>query len=109
MAELTAWVVDDDESIRWVLERALKAASIDVVCFPGGAELLDAIEDDVPDVLLTDIRMPGISGLDLLERVHAVQPELPVIIITAHSDLDSRGLLLPWRCVRISAEAFRSG
>ncbi len=89
MAELTAWVVDDDESIRWVLERALKAASIDVVCFPGGAELLDAIEENVPNVLLTDIRMPGISGLDLLERVHAVQPQLPVIIITAHSDLDS--------------------
>ncbi|MES1937011.1 nitrogen regulation protein NR(I) [Salinisphaera hydrothermalis] len=89
MAELTAWVVDDDESIRWVLERALKAASINVVCFPGGAELLDAIAEDVPDVLLTDIRMPGISGLDLLERVHAVQPQLPVIIITAHSDLDS--------------------
>ncbi|HET7313309.1 nitrogen regulation protein NR(I) [Salinisphaera sp.] len=92
MAELTAWVVDDDQSIRWVLERALKAASIDVVCFAGGAELLDAIEQDRqagPDVLLTDIRMPGISGLDLLERVHALRPWLPVIIITAHSDLDS--------------------
>lgn len=89
MAELTAWVVDDDESIRWVLERALTKASIDVRCFPGGAELLDAIEEEVPDVLLTDIRMPGISGLDLLDRVHAVQPALPIIIMTAHSDLDS--------------------
>lgn len=89
MANLTAWVVDDDESIRWVLERALKAASIDVACFPGSAELLDAIEEEVPDVLMTDIRMPGISGLDLLERVHAMQPQLPIIIITAHSDLDS--------------------
>ncbi|MES1924141.1 nitrogen regulation protein NR(I) [Salinisphaera sp. T31B1] len=89
MAELTAWVVDDDESIRWVLERALKNASIAVRSFPGGAEMLDAIEDDVPDVLLTDIRMPGISGLDLLERVRGVCPDLPIIIMTAHSDLDS--------------------
>lgn len=90
MAELIAWVVDDDESIRWVLERALGNASINVQCFPGGAELLDAIEDGrAPDVLLTDIRMPGISGLDLLERVHAIRPGLPIIIMTAHSDLDS--------------------
>jgi len=86
---LTAWVVDDDQSIRWVLERTLTSAAIDVVGFPGGVELLDAIEREAPDVLLTDIRMPGISGLDLLERVHAVRPDLPIIIMTAHSDLDS--------------------
>ncbi|RJS92557.1 nitrogen regulation protein NR(I) [Salinisphaera sp. Q1T1-3] len=89
MADLTAWVVDDDESIRWVLERAFGAAGIEVACFPGGAELLDALDESMPDVLLTDIRMPGISGLDLLERVHAIKPDLPIIIITAHSDLDS--------------------
>ena len=88
-ATLTAWLVDDDESIRWVLERALTGAAIAVRTFPGGAELLDAIEEDVPDVLLTDIRMPGISGLDLLDRVRAIQPDLPIIIMTAHSDLDS--------------------
>ncbi|MDA3920361.1 MAG: nitrogen regulation protein NR(I) [Salinisphaera sp.] len=86
---LTAWVVDDDESIRWVLERALGNAAIEVRCFPGGAELLDAIEGSRPDVLLTDIRMPGISGLDLLERVRESYPKLPIIIMTAHSDLDS--------------------
>ncbi|GAB3672850.1 nitrogen regulation protein NR(I) [Salinisphaera aquimarina] len=85
----TAWIVDDDESIRWVLERALTNAAIEVRSFPGGAELLDAIEDHVPDVLVTDIRMPGISGLDLLDRVRKVQPDLPIIIMTAHSDLDS--------------------
>lgn len=89
MTDLKAWVVDDDESIRWVLERAFGNAGIDVQSFPGGAELLDALEDDAPDVLLTDIRMPGVSGLDLLERVHAIKPELPIIIMTAHSDLDS--------------------
>jgi len=89
MTDLIAWVVDDDQSIRWVLERALTSADITVRCFPGGAELLDAIEDSLPDVLLTDIRMPGISGLELLDRVRAIQPELPIIIMTAHSDLDS--------------------
>ena len=88
-SELTVWVVDDDESIRWVLERALGGAGMQVTCFPGGAELLDALDEAVPDVLLTDIRMPGISGLDLLERVHAVVADLPIIIVTAHSDLDS--------------------
>lgn len=89
-SSLTAWVVDDDASIRWVLERALNKASIDVRCFAGGVELLDAVQvSKAPDVLLTDIRMPGISGLDLLDRVHTLRPALPVIIMTAHSDLDS--------------------
>ncbi|MES1945506.1 Fis family transcriptional regulator [Salinisphaera sp. PC39] len=89
MAELTAWVVDDDTSIRWVLERALTGAGIQARSFPGGAELLDALEESAPDVLLTDIRMPGISGLDLLDRVCDAHPKLPIIIMTAHSDLDS--------------------
>ncbi|WP_416235848.1 nitrogen regulation protein NR(I) [Salinisphaera orenii] len=89
MSDLKAWIVDDDESIRWVLERALKSAGIEVTSFPGGAELLDAIDDSAPDVLLTDIRMPGISGLDLLDRVNEIRPDLPIIIMTAHSDLDS--------------------
>ena len=88
-AALTVWVVDDDESIRWVLERALSSAGISAQTFPGGAELLDALDTNTPDVLMTDIRMPGISGLDLLERVHAIKPELPIIIMTAHSDLES--------------------
>lgn len=86
---LKAWVVDDDDSIRWVLERALKSAGIEATVFPGGAELIDALEDDTPDVLISDIRMPGITGLDLMERVHAVEPSLPIIIMTAHSDLES--------------------
>lgn len=88
-SEITVWVVDDDESIRWVLERSLSRAGFAARSFPGAAELLDAIQDEQPDVLLTDIRMPGVNGLELLERLQAAQPELPVIIMTAHSDLDA--------------------
>ncbi len=89
MKAIKAWVVDDDQSIRWVLERALKAAKIEAQSFAGGTELLDALDEATPDVLVTDIRMPGISGIELLNRVRAKKPQLPVIIMTAHSDLDS--------------------
>jgi two-component system nitrogen regulation response regulator GlnG len=88
-APLTAWVVDDDESIRWVLEKALARTGVTVRSFPGSAELLDALADELPDVLISDIRMPGINGLDLLARLRAEQPGLPIIITTAHSDLDA--------------------
>ena len=83
------WIVDDDESIRWVLEKALQRVGMAVQSFPGAAELLDAIQEDTPDVLICDIRMPGVNGLELMERVHGAKPDLPVIIITAHSDLDA--------------------
>jgi two-component system, NtrC family, nitrogen regulation response regulator GlnG len=86
---LSVWVVDDDESIRWVLEKSLSRAGLAVQSFPGAAELLDAFSAGAPDVLITDIRMPGVSGLELLERLHNTQPSLPVIITTAHSDLDA--------------------
>jgi two-component system, NtrC family, nitrogen regulation response regulator GlnG len=86
---LNVWVVDDDHAIRWVLEKALKGAGFRVTSFPGAAELLDEFENGVPDVLLSDIRMPGVNGLELLARVRAQHPQLPIIIMTAHSDLDS--------------------
>lgn len=86
---LEAWVVDDDDSIRWVLEKALGAANMRVRSFPGGIEMLDALEQGHPDVVLTDIRMRGIDGFELLDRVKSLRPELPTIIMTAHSDLDS--------------------
>ncbi len=89
MPEIRVWVVDDDQSIRWVLEKALNGAGMRTQCFEGGIELLNALEEESPDVLITDVRMPGIDGLTLLERVHKQQPGLPVIIMTAHSDLDS--------------------
>ncbi len=83
------WIVDDDKSIRWVLEKALHKTSIKPRCFSNGADLLQALQHDIPDALLTDIRMPGIDGLELLNKVKNQQPDLPVIIMTAHSDLDS--------------------
>jgi len=86
---LTAWVVDDDESIRWVLEKSLARAGVAVRSFPGSGELLDALADATPDVLISDIRMPGLNGLDLLARLRAEKPGLPIIITTAHSDLDA--------------------
>ena len=83
------WVVDDDRSIRWVLEKALQKASIQTRSFPNASLLLDALEEAQPDAILTDIRMPGIDGLELLDRLQAKQPDLPIIIMTAHSDLES--------------------
>ncbi|MEH6515731.1 MAG: nitrogen regulation protein NR(I) [Halioglobus sp.] len=83
------WVVDDDSSIRWVLERALSQAGIDNECFESGDLLLARIGGEQPDVIISDIRMPGIDGLALLAKITEDFPALPVIITTAHSDLDS--------------------
>lgn len=85
----TAWIVDDDKSIRWVLEKALQKASIKTRSFINAQDLLDALEHELPDTLITDIRMPGIDGIELLKKVQTSHPELPVIVMTAHSDLDS--------------------
>ena len=87
---LTAWIVDDDESVRWVLEQALSEANIRVRVFDAGEALLAAIAgDDHPDVVVTDVRMPGIDGMTLMAALSQHAPDLPVIIMTAHSDLDS--------------------
>ncbi|MBU6438327.1 MAG: response regulator, partial [Betaproteobacteria bacterium] len=83
------WVVDDDQSIRFVLEKALTRESLPVRTFGSAREVMAALADDHPQVLVSDIRMPGGSGLDLLQKVKAQQPGLPVIIMTAYSDLDS--------------------
>ena len=83
------WVVDDDRAIRWVLERALKQAEVEVTAFENGETVLQALEQNEPQALLVDIRMPGIDGLDLLQRINREHPRLPVIIMTAHSDLDA--------------------
>ena len=83
------WIVDDDSSIRWVLERALSQAGIDNESFENGDLLLAKIENEQPEVIISDIRMPGTDGLELLSRISEDFPDLPVIITTAHSDLDS--------------------
>jgi two-component system nitrogen regulation response regulator GlnG len=83
------WIVDDDASIRWVLEKALARENLATRSFASGREALAAFEDDSPQVLVSDIRMPGESGLDLLAAVKEKHPGLPVIVITAFSDLDS--------------------
>ena len=83
------WIVDDDRSIRWVLEKALEQAGIDTEAFDSADALLQKLELAHPDVIVSDIRMPGIDGLSLLSKLQESHPGLPVIITTAHSDLDS--------------------
>ncbi|MGD2074916.1 MAG: nitrogen regulation protein NR(I) [Gammaproteobacteria bacterium] len=83
------WVIDDDQSIRWVLEKALEKAHMDVRSFPSASGILNTLERSRPDVLITDVRMPGMDGFALLGEIQQRYPDLPVIIITAHSDLDS--------------------
>ncbi|MEI6335706.1 MAG: nitrogen regulation protein NR(I) [Methylococcaceae bacterium] len=85
----TVWIIDDDKSIRWVVEKALQKAGIITRSFPSGKELLAALQGDLPDALITDIRMPGMDGLELLDKVQHSHPNLPVIVMTAHSDLES--------------------
>ena len=85
----TVWVVDDDRSIRWVLERSLQKAAINVRCFESADLVISALRHDEPDALITDIRMPGTDGLGLLGEIQAKHTDIPVIIMTAHSDLDS--------------------
>ena len=83
------WIVDDDQSIRFVLEKALAREDLPVRSFTNPRDVLLALDDDEPQVLVSDIRMPGGSGIDLLSKVKARLPGLPVIIMTAFSDLDS--------------------
>ncbi|MFT3856632.1 MAG: nitrogen regulation protein NR(I) [Aquabacterium sp.] len=83
------WIVDDDQSIRFVLEKALAREGLPVRVFTNPRDVLTALDDDEPQVLVSDIRMPGGSGIDLLGKVKARLPGLPVIIMTAYSDLDS--------------------
>ncbi|UUM30541.1 nitrogen regulation protein NR(I) [Vibrio japonicus] len=89
MSKGYVWVVDDDSSIRWVMEKTLSSANIKCETFSDAESVLLALERESPDVLVSDIRMPGIDGIELLKQVHDRSPELPVIIMTAHSDLDA--------------------
>ncbi|WP_199104137.1 nitrogen regulation protein NR(I) [Aquitalea sp. ASV11] len=83
------WIIDDDKAIRWVLEKALGRSGIGFDSFSSADDALNALYDNTPRVIISDIRMPGTDGLNFLSRVKADHPQLPVIIMTAHSDLDS--------------------
>jgi two-component system nitrogen regulation response regulator GlnG len=83
------WIVDDDSSIRWVMEKALTRAGLTSRLFETGQAVLNALASEEPMVVVSDIRMPGMDGLHLLSKIKAKLPHLPVIITTAHSDLDS--------------------
>ncbi len=89
MAAEWVWIVDDDRSIRWVLAKALQQAGMQVAEFPQAHAMLAALAERQPDLIVTDIRMPGMNGLALLENLTRDYPEIPVIVITAFSDLDS--------------------
>ncbi|HET8807149.1 MAG TPA: nitrogen regulation protein NR(I) [Methylophaga sp.] len=92
VAKAIAWIVDDDRSIRWVLQKALEAVDITVKAFENADLALEQLkrnQEPSPDVLVSDIRMPGMDGLQLLADIQRRQPDLPVIIMTAYSDLDS--------------------
>ncbi|MGE0798944.1 MAG: nitrogen regulation protein NR(I) [Lautropia sp.] len=83
------WIVDDDHSIRWVLERALAKEGFKVRSFREARDVIAALDEAMPKALVSDIRMPGESGIELLYQVRQKEPSLPVIVMTAYSDLDS--------------------
>ena len=83
------WIAEDDRSLRWVMEKAIRREDIKVRSFENGEDLLEALVNDQPEIIISDIRMPGMDGLELLQRIHADHPNMPIIITTAHSDLDS--------------------
>jgi len=85
------WVIDDDKSIRWVLEKALKQANMEVTTFESADEALQLLRENAiaPNVVISDIRMPGSDGLSLLKQLKAQHPDVPILIMTAFSDLDS--------------------
>ena len=89
MSEYNVWVIDDDPSIRWVLEKALKSANFLVSSFENADTALEYLSSSQPDVIITDIRMPGIDGFEFLSILNEKYPAIPTIIMTAHSDLDS--------------------
>ncbi|MDQ8953325.1 nitrogen regulation protein NR(I) [Acinetobacter rudis] len=89
MLQNKIWIIDDDRAMRWVLEKTFKEEGFDVSSFEEAQSALEQLHQSTPDVILTDIRMPGIDGLSFLTKVKNSHPDLPVIIMTAHSDLES--------------------
>ncbi|MBI3480185.1 MAG: nitrogen regulation protein NR(I) [Nitrosomonadales bacterium] len=85
----SVWIIDDDRSIRWVLEKSLAREDIEFKSYSSADDALRALNNDAPQVVVSDIRMPGSSGLDFLQVLHQRYPQIPVIIMTAYSDLES--------------------
>ncbi|CAG1772854.1 partial DNA-binding transcriptional regulator NtrC, partial [uncultured bacterium] len=83
------WIIDDDRSIRWVFEKALARTEMEFRTFASAPEALAALSEEQPQVVVSDIRMPNGSGLDFLQEIKKRLPEVPVIIMTAYSDLES--------------------
>ena len=83
------WIADDDESIRFILEKGLLDAGFHVNVFEDGNEVVNHLDIEKPHVLLTDLKMPGRDGMDLLDTFKNDYPSIPVIMMTAHSDLDT--------------------
>ncbi len=83
------WIVDDDASIRWVLEKAFQNAGLRARTFADGSDVPERLVHEQPDAIITDIRMPGLSGLELMRAIHNIAPNVPVIVMTAHTDLES--------------------
>jgi two-component system, NtrC family, nitrogen regulation response regulator GlnG len=85
----SVWLIDDDPAVRWVLERALRGNGLSPRTFEAAEAALHALKSETPDAMIADIRLAGVSGLELLRLVREAHPELPVIVMTAHSDLSS--------------------
>ena len=83
------WIIDDDKSIRWVIEKSLSREGIVFRSFAAAQDALDALEDSTPQAVISDIRMPGASGLEFMQQLKVKLPTTPVIIMTAYSDLES--------------------
>jgi len=88
-AQSHIWIIDDDDSIRWVLQKALEGAGFLVTSFDNANNIIETLRQQEPDAIITDVRMPGMDGLELLSALSSDYPDLPVIIMTAHTDLDS--------------------
>ncbi|MCJ8313432.1 MAG: nitrogen regulation protein NR(I) [Saccharospirillaceae bacterium] len=89
MNKTSFWIVDDDRSIRWVLEKALNKANISCTSFSSASAMLSKLKLEKPEAIITDVRMDGLDGIEMMNKVHEQYPDMPVIVMTAHSDLDS--------------------
>ena len=83
------WIADDDEAIRIVLEEGLKSTGLEISTYADGESLIKALEDDKPDLIISDIKMPGMHGYDLLKHIKNNYEKLPVIIMTAFTDMQA--------------------